>query len=82
MQDHTKKQAGDRQQGQYASKSCGGSMSEWPGIKSHEMNDVRHEGLVITRNDPPGPSTGTGRSTVGSQASKGSECTGIKVEPS
>jgi hypothetical protein len=36
------------------------------------MNDLRHEEMVITRNDPPTPSTGTGRGTIGSQASKGS----------
>jgi hypothetical protein len=54
MQDHNKQQTDDRKQGQYASKRCGGSTSERLGSKSHATNDVRHEGLMITRIDPPG----------------------------
>jgi hypothetical protein len=82
MQDHKKQQVGDRKQGQYDNKSCGESKSERSGNKLHEMSDVRHEGLMITRIDPPGPSTGTESSTVGSQASKGRDRTGIKDESS
>jgi hypothetical protein len=82
MQDHNKQQKGNWKQGQYTSKSCGEIMSERLGSKLHAKNDVRHEGLVITRIDPPGPSTGTERSTIGSQASKGSDHIGIKDEPS
>jgi hypothetical protein len=71
MQDRNKQQVGHRKQGFYVSKSCGVSTGEWPGNKSNTTNDVRHKGLVITKNDPPTLSTGTGISTVGSQASKG-----------
>jgi hypothetical protein len=72
MQDHNRQQVGERKQGRYISKSHGESTGEWPGNKSNATNDLRHEEMVITRNDPPAPSTGTGIGTVGSQASKGS----------
>jgi hypothetical protein len=82
MQDHKKQEVGDQKQGQYDSKSCGERKSERSGSTSHETNDVRHEGLMITMIDPPGPSTGTKSIIVGSQASKGRDRTGIKDESS
>jgi len=36
------------------------------------MKELRHEEMMITRNDPPAPSTSTGIGTIGLQASKGS----------
>jgi hypothetical protein len=54
MQDHNKQQMDDQKQGHYTSKRCGESTSERPGNKSHATKEVRHEGLIITRIDPPG----------------------------
>jgi CRISPR/Cas system CSM-associated protein Csm3 (group 7 of RAMP superfamily) len=82
MQDHNKQQTDDRKQGHYASKRCGESMRERPGNKSHAMNDVRHEGLMITKIDPPGQVQVQRASTGGSQASNGSDRTGTKDDPS
>jgi len=67
MQDQHKQSVGVRQQDPGDRKN--GGESTWESIdgKPHATSDVRHEGVTWLRIDPPGQSTGTKSSTVGSQ---------------
>jgi hypothetical protein len=71
MQDQIIQQARVRQQGRVNSKICG--ERPWESIDDIQQaaNDVRKEGLTRTSIDPPRQRPGTGRCSVGYQASKG-----------